>query len=161
MRRISLAIVAALGALAPAGCGSDEPPETPAACLVPASDYLAALEAAPGEVRLGDETPISSCLVEEQQPGALGEVGGSMVEAATTLNRAARERPQGEQTVALGYLVGAAEQAAETTGGIHADLVLRLNAAARYSGPGDAASLGAGFERAFGEGYAAAQSAGD
>ena len=56
-----------------------------------------------------------------------------MIAAATTLNarpartRTARLLPQ------LGYLVGAVEEGAD---GIHADLVRRLNASARFSDDG-------------------------
>ncbi len=64
-----------------------------------------------------------------------------------------------ETTVALGYLVGAVARGAESTGGIHQDLVLRINSAARYAGEGGDA-LGAEFERSFGQGYSAAQAGG-
>ena len=159
MRRISsLALGVAL--LVAAGCGSEEAPETPAACLASASEYLAALEDAPGEVRLDGSVAISDCLVEDQPPGALGAVGRSIVEAAEQLNREARMNPSGRATVELGYLVGAVQEGESRTGGIHADLVIRLDAAARFTGDGSQSSLGAGFERAFGEGYAAGQANG-
>lgn len=150
--------LAATGLLALAACGSDGPSPTPVACLAPAGAYLAALEQAPGEVRLDREVAIADCLTEEQQPGALASVGQSTVAAATELNRQVRRRPDADAALRLGYLVGAIEQGAESTGGIHRDLILRLNAAARF--PGDDAQLGAAFERAFGQGYAAARSAG-
>ena len=50
-------------------------------------------------------------------------------------------------------------RAAAATGGIHRDLVLRLDAAARFPGPGGE-PFGAAFERSFGEGYAAGQAGG-
>lgn len=159
MRRIS-AWAAGLALLALAGCGSEEAPETPAACLAPASAYLSALEAAPGEVRLEGSVALSDCLVEDQPPGALGAVGKSLVDAAEELNREAREDPGGRASVELGYLVGAVQEGAADTGGIHADLVIRLDAAARFAGPKDGDGLGAEFERAFGEGYAAGQAGG-
>ncbi len=158
MRRISIASAGALAALA-LGCGSSDPPQTPAACLIPASGYLAALEAAPGEVRLDSTTPISDCLVEDQATGALQEVGSSLVGAVTELNREIRSDPDPASIVELGYLVGAVQEGASKTNGIHQDLILRLDSAARYSGKG-AKSFGASFERAFGEGYAAGQSGG-
>ena len=78
-----------------------------------------------------------------------------MVGAATELNREVR-RDFGEATIVeLGYLVGAVREAAATTGGIHADLALRLDAAARYAP--DEEPFPASFERAFGRGYAAGQ----
>ena len=144
-------------ALALAGCG-DGKQETPAACFADADVYLMALESAPGEVMLDGTTSISDCLVEGQDEGALGSVGEPVIAAATELNGAARKDPGGDATVQLGYLVGAVQEAASTTGGIHEDLVIRLDAAARFSG-GDE-PLPAEFERAFGEGYAAGQASG-
>jgi hypothetical protein len=159
MRRISTGAAGMLAALAVAGCGGDDPPETPAACLSPASAYLTALKSAPGEVRLGGTTPISECLVEEQEPGQIASVGESIIAAATDLNRRARRDPQPAPILQLGYLVGAVQEAEASTGGIHRDLKLRLDSAARYRGAAGT-PFSAGFERAFGEGYAAGQAAG-
>ncbi len=156
-RRLSLAAaIVAMAALS--GCGSSDPPQTPAACLGPASAYLTALQAAPAEVRLAGTTPISSCFVAEQATGALQTVGKSVIGAATELNRKVRGGDQGA-TVQLGYLVGAVQEGASGTDGIHQDLVLRLDSAARYPGPGEK-PFGAAFERSFGTGYAAGQRSG-
>ena len=155
--KLGLAGLAALTALS--ACGSSDPPETPAACLSAPSVYLQALEAAPGEVRLDGATPISSCVVADQASGALQTVGKSVVDAATTLNAEIRRSGNTEAIVQLGYLVGAVQEGASGTGGVHADLVLRLDSAARYAGPGGE-PFGAAFERSFGEGYAAGQSGG-
>jgi hypothetical protein len=149
--------VAALLALA--GCGSEDSPETPAACLAPASAYLKALDAAPGEVRLDGTTPISDCLVPDQASGALQTVGKSVIGAATELNGQILDDPDPHTIVRLGYLVGAIQEGASGTGGIHTDLVRRLDTAARYTGPGGK-PFGAEFERTFGEGYAAGQTSG-
>jgi hypothetical protein len=141
-----------------AGCGSDQAPETPVACLAPASGYLQALEAAPGQVRLDGTTPISECLAEEQGAGQLAQVGQSVVTAATKLNAEVRRTGADAATVQLGYLVGAVQEAAATTGGIHEDLKLRLDAAANFT-PGGR-PFPASVERAFGQGYAAGQQEG-
>lgn len=151
-------ILAALAGLVLVGCGGDDAASTPSACLGDADAYLAALEAAPGEVRLGGETAISDCLVEAQSGGELAQVGEPMIAAATSLNRDAQADPSGEATVQLGYLIGAAQEGGATTGGIHEDLIRRLDAAARFTEGGGA--LPAAFERAFGEGYAAGQASG-
>jgi hypothetical protein len=150
-------ILITLSASALSACGSDDA-ETPAACLAPASAYLEALEAAPGEVRLDGTTAISDCLVSAQEGGELSQVGSATVDAATQLNAEARRNPRGEATVRLGYLVGAVQEGAADTGGIHADLVRRLDTAARSNEANEPFS--AAFERAFGEGYAAAQRGG-
>lgn len=157
--RLKLTLAGAIALLALAGCGSSDPPETPAACLAPASEYLEALEAAPGEVRLAGTTPISSCLVSEQASGSLQTVGKSIIDAATELNGEVLRDPDPQTIVRLGYLVGAVQEGAATTGGIHRDLILRLDSAARYPGPGGK-PFGAEFERSFGEGYAAGQASG-
>lgn len=157
--RIKLTLAGTLALLALAGCGSSDPPETPAACLSPATEYLDALEAAPGEVRLAATTPISSCLVVDQPSGALQTVGKSIIDAATQLNREIRRNPEPQTIVRLGYLVGAVQEGASKTAGIHRDLVLRLDSAARYSGP-EGKPFGVEFERSYGEGYAAGQTSG-
>ena len=146
------AAVLALGA-----CANDDD-STPEACLAPAGDYLDALEAAPGDVVLGGETPISGCLVAGQSPAELADAGESMIGAATELNAAARRDPGGDDSVRLGYLVGAVQRGAAETGGIHADLVRRLDAAARFAPEGQRFPVS--FERAYGEGYAAGQKSG-
>ena len=149
MLRASILVSIAL-ALLLAACGS-EGEETPQACLTEGADYRQALAAAPGEVELEDGTSISECLVPEQSGGELARVGEAIVDVGTDLNSRARQDPQGPATVQLGYLVGAVERGSE---GIHADLVRRLNAAARFS-PGGAGLLSAEFERTFGQGYEA------
>ena len=50
------------------------------------------------------------------------------------------------------------QEGASSTGGIHKDLVIRLDAAARFTEGGE--PLPVEFERAFGEGYAAGQASG-
>ena len=151
-------ILAALAGLLVIGCGSDDEAAAPAACLGGADAFLPALASAPDEVRLEGSTPISECIVEEQAGGDLAQVGEALVGAATELNRRARDDPAGMATVELGYLVGAVQEAASTTGGIHEDLVIRLDAAARFAGSDRA--FPASFERAFGAGYAAGQRSG-
>jgi hypothetical protein len=152
VRTASLTLALALSLTGLAACGSGEK-ATPAACLNGAPAYIAALRAAPGTVELSGGTPISSCLTENQGVGELTTVGTSMVGAATALNAAARANPAGPAPVRLGYLVGAAGQGASHTGGIHANLIARLTAAARFS-PGGR-PLPPGFGHAYASGYAA------
>jgi hypothetical protein len=140
----------ALGAALLAGCGGRDDPSTPVACLEGAGVYLSALAAAPGEVKLSDETPIGDCLAENQQGGNLATVGEAMIDAATKLNAEARENPDGPAALRLGYLLGAAEHGAERTEGIHAELIRRLTVAARYSPEGP---LPANFTKPYREGF--------
>lgn len=119
-------------AISSVGCG--QPNETtPVACLEGSAVYLRALDAAPGPVTLDGETPISDCLAENQKAGDLATVGTALVEATTKLNAEARAEPGGDANLQLGYLLGAAVRGAEGTDGIHAELIRRLTAAARYS----------------------------
>ena len=143
-------------ALLVAGCGSSEGGDTPAACLAPAATYLKALEAAPDPVRLAGATPISGCLVEDQPAGDLENVGASLVRAATLLSAVAQKNPGGQQTLRLGYLVGAVQEGASETSGIHTDLVRRIEASARYLKPRGTSS----FDLAYARGYAAGRSGG-
>lgn len=134
------------------GCGSQDD-STPVACLEGAAAYERALEAAPTEVRLGGETPISDCLAENQKPGDLAQVGEAMVQAATALNAEARANADTNAALQLGYLLGAAQRGAEGSEGIHSDLVRRLTVAARYA-PGRQ-PLPPGFFAHYREGFTA------
>lgn len=154
------AIVVALGCLlAPigVGCGSQDD-STPVACLEGPNTYVAALRAAPGEVKLGGETSISECLAPNQQPGDLANVGSTLVEVATRLNAQAREEPGGPAALRLGYLIGAAQKGAGETEGIHSDLIRRLTVAARFAP--DVGPLSVRFRAAYAEGFDAGQARG-
>lgn len=146
------------GVLALAACGSSESDPAPTACQAEAEAYLVALEEAPERALLEGSVPISACLVADQSSGELNTIGAAMIAAATRLNREVQSQPGGEAAVKLGYLVGSVEQAASETGGIHTDLVRRINSAARFSEDGE--GLPASFERAFGQAYAAARGSG-
>jgi hypothetical protein len=157
MRAPIAIVLALLLAALVGGCGSQDD-AAPVACREGSSAYLDALAAAPGEVRLDGETPISDCLAENQQGGDLATVGTALVEAATKLNAEARAQPGSDAGVRLGYLIGAAQRGAERTEGIHADLVRRLTVAARYA-PGRE-PLSPAFLGAYRQGYDAGHSGG-
>jgi hypothetical protein len=154
--RAALALAAAAAVLG-AGCGKQED-STPVACLEGPSAYVAALASAPGAVRLAGETPISDCLTENQQGGDLANVGGAMVEAATRLSAEARAEPGGDANLQLGYLLGAAQRGADSTEGIHADLIRRLAVAARYAPGKD--PLPPAYLRTYRQGYDAGHTRG-
>jgi hypothetical protein len=156
MRRpLLLAALASLIALAGCGGMSDS---TPVACLEGAQAYLRALEAAPGEVELGGSTQISECLAHNQTGGDLATVGESMLIATTKLNAEARADPGGAASLQLGYLLGAAQRGADSTEGIHDELIRRLSAAARYSP--DNRPLSAVFIGAYRRGFDAGEARG-
>jgi hypothetical protein len=154
LKPVAVALLTAAIALI-AGCGNGQDDQAPASCLVGSQSYLSALERAPAPVLLGSTTPISDCLVPQQEGGQLASIGEEMVVAATMLNAEARRDPGGRAAVELGYLLGAASKGADS---IHTDLVRRLNSSAHFSETGGA--LPARFERAFGRGYAAGQASG-
>jgi hypothetical protein len=152
MKGATLVVLVVIGILL-AGCGSKGSTTTPDACLEPVGVWTAALDAAPGAVRLDGQTPISDCFTGAESP----DVGQTAIRAATLLNAQARRAPGGPATLRLGYLDGAVH-----AGTAHvpseADLVRRVDTAARYNPRGG--SLGAAFERAFGKGYAAGEATG-
>jgi hypothetical protein len=155
LKRVGVAVLVAGALTAAAGCGAKKNDLAPAACLVGNEAYLRALQRAPGEVRLGGTTPISDCLVPEQDAGQLADIGHEMVIAATKLNSEARRDASGPATLQLGYLSGAVAKGADP---IHTDLVRRLNSASQFTLTG--ATPPASFERAFGRGYAAGHASG-
>jgi hypothetical protein len=152
---IALSLVTAVAVFSGCGQPSDK---TPVACLEGEGAYLKALDKAPGEVKLRDETLISECLAENQQAGDLATVGTALVAVATKLNAEARAEPGGDANLQLGYLLGAAERGAAQTNGIHVELVRRLTAAARYSP--DNRPPTAVFLRVYREGFDAGQAGG-
>jgi hypothetical protein len=158
VRRLALALGLVASIALVAGCGDGED-GTPVACLDGRGAYRGALADAPREVRLSGEVPISECLAKNQQGGELAGVGAAMVAVATELNAEARRQPGGSASFQLGYLLGAAERGAERTEGIHADLLRRLEAAARYR-PGEAERPSTAFRRAYERGYEAGRADG-
>jgi hypothetical protein len=157
MKRLLGALLVA-GSIGLVACGSDDPDPTPTACLQGPDAYLTAVEGAPDEVLLDGSVPIRDCLVPEQPSGQLNSIAEAVIPAATRLNAEVQKRPAGAAATQLGYLVGALEQGASDTAGIHTDLIRRINSAARFSD--DPEGLGAEFERAFGAGYQAAREQG-
>jgi len=156
MRRL-LPLCAIVIVFATAGCGGPSD-TTPVACLEGADPYMRALQTAPRTVTLADETPISDCLAENQKAGDLSAVGTAMLAAATKLNAEARAEPGGDANLRLGYLLGAAQRGANRTSGIHAELLRRLSAAARY-GPDNRPPPPA-FLRTYREGFDAGEAGG-
>lgn len=155
--RSLIAVLAAASLAAAQGCGSQDE-GTPVACLEGAAAYEKALAAAPGEVLLQGETPISDCLAPNQAAGDLARIGEATVETATELNTEAREENGGGAAVQLGYLLGAAERGSEESEGIHSDLVRRLTVAARYAPKGQ--PLSEDFLADYEEGFDAGRSGG-
>jgi hypothetical protein len=157
MRRRAAVAASLIAALALAACGGPDD-KTPVTCLEGPPAYAHALAGAPERVTLGGETLISECLARNQTGGDLATVGTALVTVATRLNAEARQDPGGTANLRLGYLLGAAQRGAESTDGIHTDLIRRLAVAARYSP--DNRPLPAAFLRTYRQGYDAGHSRG-
>jgi hypothetical protein len=155
----TLTFAAACGLLLGVFAGCDaQSDSTHVACIEGQGAYLDALRRAPGAVTLDGTIPISDCLAENQKGGDLAAVGTAMLAAATKLNAEARAKPGGAANLRLGYLLGAAQRGADGTSGIHAELIRRLTAAARYSP--DNRPLPAAFIRTYREGFDAGRASG-
>jgi len=154
LRGTAIALLAATALLSVTGCGAKKNDLAPSACLATNRGYLRALESAPGPVKLAGTTPISECLVPEQDGGQLADIGRPMIVAATKLNAEARAGST-SAAVQLGYLMGAVAKGADS---IHTDLTRRLNAAAQFTETGT--NLPASFQRGFARGYAAGHTSG-
>jgi hypothetical protein len=141
-------LLVALGALVVVGCGTNDD-STPVACLEGQAFFLQAGS---------DSVRISECLVKNQSGGDLANVGEAMLRATTRLNAEAHAEPGGAANVQLGYLLGAAQRGAEDTEGIHAELIRRLSAAARYSA--ENRPLPPAFRRAYRRGFDAGRADG-
>lgn len=151
--RLSAAAAVSSLLLLAGGCGQTEE-ETPAACLRGPAAYSKALAGAPARASLPGDVPISSCLTQNQSAAEITRVGATMLSVANSLNARARGRGGSASAARLGYLIGAAEKGAEDTDGIHANLLLRLRAAATFS-PG-----GSGLPAAVDAAYRAGVDAG-
>ena len=97
---------AGLALAAVAGCREEDPALAPA-CREGPGDVLRALRAAPADVRLDGDTPLSECLENAEDGGQLADVGTGYVAAAQRLADRARREPDGPAAEQLGYLVGA------------------------------------------------------
>jgi hypothetical protein len=142
------ALVLAVCAVA-AGCGSDGGEGLPTACPAEPGQVLAALRAAPRPVRLHG-VALSHCLTKRASSGELQQIGATYVSAASTLSTKARRDPGGPEAVRLGYLVGAVQRGASSTGGLHAELSRRLQQELATLGPLPAARRGERAGRASG-----------
>ena len=107
-------------------------------------------------MRLDGETPISDCLVDDQSAGTWLTSGASLVRAATHSLRGRRTGPRRPADGAARLPGRRGSGGASQTSGIHADLVRRIEAAARYPEPRGTSS----FDLAYARGYAAGRSGG-
>jgi hypothetical protein len=127
--------------LALSACGREDE-GTPAGCLAGGEEVLAALEAAPGQVKV-DGTPISDCVGDTTDGGALQAVGTAYLAAASSLADRASGDPEGEAALQLGYLLGAVKRSEAGAQGVGYELARRLQAeAARVADGSEALARG-------------------
>ena len=134
MRRSAAAI---LCLMALSAC-SREDEATPAGCLTDEAEVLKALEGAPGKVVL-DDAPLSACLSDTTDAGALQAVGTAYLDAATSLADRAAEKPEGGSALRLGYLVGAVKRSEAGAQGVGYELGRRLRSEATRVARGSSA----------------------
>src|SRR2546421_2088064 len=96
------------------GCRTEEP-KLPASCRDEPARVAVALRAAPGPVRLGDGTRLSTCLERARSDAELQDVGLSLTSVADNL--AARIGSSDDAALQLGYLIAAARRGAARTNG--------------------------------------------
>jgi len=125
VRRLALLAGLALGA-----CGSSEPAAVSGACEESPAAILDALRAAPGDVRLGDGTPLSACVSHARDDGAIQQIGFTLTPAALEL----ADRRTTTAARQLGFLVGAAHRGGHQTNNVHAQLLRRLDGIAARVG---------------------------
>lgn len=105
------------------GCGREERP-LPTACTAGSGQIAQALRMAPAPVALGDGTRLSVCVERARTDADIQTVGALYTQVATGLS--ARVPASNTAAVRLGYLIGAARRGARHTGGIHLELLRRL-----------------------------------
>jgi hypothetical protein len=120
-----LAALALLTACAIAGCSQEDESELPDACTAGADAVRSALLAAPAPVRV-EGTPISACLTRSSEASDVQQVGAAYVSVASGLAAKAAARPESDEALRLGYLIGAVRRGAGQTAGIHSELLRRL-----------------------------------
>ena len=69
---------------------------------------------------------LSECLTKGSDADDVQRVGTAYVGAAAVLAPRARRRPEGEEALRLGHLLGAARRGGSATVGIHNELLRRL-----------------------------------
>jgi hypothetical protein len=137
------ALIFLLAAGLAGGCGEEEVPPVAGSCTGAPAAVVTALAAAPGAVELPDGATISGCVESARQAAELQNVGVTFSSAAEDLEARAIDG-DAAAAVQLGYLVGAATSGAETTGGVAAELVHRLERSAGFDGT---AAVDAALER--------------
>jgi len=122
-------LVALALAASTVACGISHEPLSPL-CTSGSQRVEQALAAAPRRVRLADGTTVSECVRRARSDAELQEIGLVLTRAGDHL--AQRAGHDAGAAAALGYLVGAVRRGAATTGGVHAELVRRLEQSAAF-----------------------------
>lgn len=132
--------VALLALLALAGCGQGR--AAPAAACLDETALLAALQRAPGAVRLEGATPLSRCISSARDDDDLRALGRSFIRLTDILRaQAATDR---DAALRLGYVVGAVRAGAtRTSGGIAGQLARRVEQLAALQRDAGAATAAA------------------
>lgn len=104
------------------GCGRQgDEAHVPVECKEGPAAFQTALVKAPGEVRLLDRAPISSCLSKRATDAADVQAVGS------TLIVVARRLVASRDSTRLGYLMGAVEKGTKRTAGLFQETLRRID----------------------------------
>jgi hypothetical protein len=142
MARMAGLLAAAILALLLAGCADTADDPLPAACLDVPAKFVAALERAPGAVRLADGTRLSTCVSRAHDGSELQSLGLALTGAADTLRARLATDPAPAAT-ALGYLVGAVRTGVSANEGLASELARRVERAATLADDAPAAAVAA------------------
>lgn len=128
---LSALALAVAAALALSGCGEEER-RLPSACDDGPQAVTEALSRAPGPVALEGGTRLSTCVRRARTHAEVQAVGALYTTVADRLaDRVARSDTA---ALRLGYLIAATRRGARRTGGIHEELVRRLEQSAGLDG---------------------------
>ena len=119
------ALLALAGALLPTACSEGEDEGVPVACREGSTALSEALRAAPARVTLGG-TPLSSCIKDTSDGGALHDVGQAYVQVTSRLADRAAVDPDGTAALQLGYLMGALRRGQFGAQGVGHELSRRM-----------------------------------
>lgn len=120
--------------LALSACSREEDKPTASGCRAGADSVRAALREAPAAVTV-DGTPLSECLADTTDGGALQDIGQAYVAVAIDLADSATGDPEGRAALELGYLLGTMDRSRAGAQGVGYELRRRVRAEAARIDP--------------------------
>lgn len=125
MRLLAIALLLVGAALSSIGCSRGDDEGVAASCREGSAALAEALQDAPGRVTLGG-TPLSECINDTSDGGALHDVGQAYVQVTSRLADRAAGDPDGAAALQLGYLMGALRRGQFGAQGVGHELSRRM-----------------------------------